>query len=352
MGSDVSSLRYRLPKWGKSGYGILMHTLETAIGFGANHKAQFRLHCIEFYEKYGWTVFADAFPEVPRSTLYRWRKKYLDSGKKLNSLVSQSTKPKNTRQMYVPGSVLGFLKSVREQHPHLSKYKLKPFLDEFCEQQRLPEYSVSWIGKVLNRHQLFFSSRKPKPKQRKRSRSGYTIRRTPRPDKIEIGYLQLDGITVYWEGRKLVFLTCMELKTRTAWAKLVPTLNSQHAKAFLLKTIDSLAYPVHTIHTDNGSEFHAYFDQAVVDLNLLHLWSPPRSPKIHSHIERFNGTIQREFISYNLIDAVIDRKQFNQELDDWLEWYNTKRPHHGLGLHTPQQALLNLQKGGQSLKCP
>lgn len=211
-------------------------------------------------------------------------------------------------------------------------------------------HSVSWIGKVISRYQLFFQVRRPARKRRKRSRSGYTIRRTPNPDKVKLGYLQLDGITVYWLGKKLVFLAALELKTRKAWVKLVPTASSFHAKAFLLSILSELPFSLHTIHTDNGSEFHALFDQVVRQLKLTHLWSPPRTPKVHSHIERFNGVLQDEFVNYHLDTAVTDRQQFQKELETWLTWYNTQRPHHALNLMSPDQYLQHLEKGAESLK--
>lgn len=352
MPADFHHIRYLLPKFSRSTYGTLMHTLETALGFGASEKAQLRLHCIEFLAHHGWQSFHEAFPHISRSTVFRWHQCFEASGRKLNTLVPLSTRPHQTRQMHLSSPVLNFLKAMREQHPHLSKYKLKPFVDAWCTEQGLSTYSISWIGKVLKRHQLFFGQRQRVYKRRRQSRHGYTIRRTPNPNTVVLGYLQLDGVKVYWSGKKVLFLTALELKTRTAWVKIVPTLSSFHAKHFLQDILTTVLYPLHTIHTDNGSEFHAVFDQVVAELHLTHLWSPPRSPKIHSHIERFNGILQAEFVDYHIDTAVIEPLVFQSELTAWLLWYNTQRPHHALHLMTPSQYLIQLQKGAESLKCP
>lgn len=352
MPADFHHIRYRLPKFSPTTYGVLMHSLETALGFGASEQAQFRLHALDILGKHGWQAFHDAFPQVSRATIFRWRQRFLASGNRLASLVPTSTRPHRTRQLVVPPSVLTFLKAMRAQHPHLSKYKLKPFLDAWCANQSMPHHSVSWIGKVIARHQLFFGTRQRVVKRRRHARSGYTIRRTPSPERLSIGYLQLDGVTVYWAGKKLVFLTALEVKTRMAWVQLVTTLSSVTATRFLNRILTDLPYPIHTIHTDNGGEFHAVFDDAVAALHLVHLWSPPRAPKIHSHIERFNGTFQQEFVDYAVDVAVVDRLRFQDELTRWLRWYNTQRPHHALHLMSPQQYLVHLQKGAESLKCP
>ncbi len=352
MPADFHHIRHLLPKFSRSTYGTLMHNLETALGFGASEKAQLRLHCIEFLHNRGWQSLHEVFPHISRATIFRWQQRFEASGRKLNALVPRSTRPHRTRQMYLPAPVLDFLKNMREQHPHLSKYKLKPFVDAWCREQGRPGHSISWIGKALKRHQLFFGQRQRIFKRRRQSRHGYTIQRTPNPNTVALGYLQLDGVKVYWGGEKVVFLTALELKTRTAWVKVVPTLSSFHAKQFLQDVLEATPYPIHTIHTDNGSEFHAVFDQGVAEFRLTHLWSPPRSPKIHSHIEHFNGVFQAEFVDYHIDTAVIEPLVFQSELTAWLLWYNTKRPHHALHLMTPSQYLIHLQKGVGSLKCP
>lgn len=345
--------RWILPIRGYSRYREFMKTIDTALGFDRSEIAKFRLRCIQLLDKHGYEGVVLAFPQVSRRSVFRWKHAYLSSEKNLLSLVPSSTKPHIVNQMRVPADILGFLKAMRQHHPHLSKYKLKPFLDVWCQQQGLALHSTSWIGKVLTKYHLFFGERKRIYRRRTHSRSGYTIRRTPNPAHTKLGYLQLDGIKVYWSGKKVLFLTALELKTRTAWVKIVPSLTSHHAKLFLEEILSSVSYPFHTIHTDNGGEFKAVFDQALVDLKLLHLWSPPRSPKIHAHMERFNGVFQDEFVDYHIDEAVTDRAAFQGHLTNWLEWYNTKRPHHSLNLLSPQQFLLHLSQGAaSSAKCP
>ena len=98
--------------------------------------------------------------------------------------------------------------------------------------------------------------------------------------------------------------------------------------------------------TDNGSEFKGKFDQAIQQLQATtHLFSYPRSPKTNGYVERFNWTIQDEFINYEIDTAENYPEVFNQKLNQWLTYYNTIRPHQSLGYMTPQQYLVQLQKG-------
>lgn len=321
-----------------------MKTINSSLGFDASEVAKFRLRCIELFAKHGFAGVHTAFPDVSLRSVYRWRREYLLAEKRLASLLPRSTRPKQLRQMAPPAEALSFLKAIREQHPHLSKYKLKIFLDVWCREQGLTPYSVSWIGKVINRYKLFFGTRKNLRKKRRRSRSGYTVKRTPNPDKIPLGYLQLDGIKVYWMGREIFFLTALELKTRKAWVIRVPTINSRWARDSLLLILDGLGFPLHSIHTDNGSEFKAVFDAAVCELGLTHLWGTPRTPKIQAHIERFNGIFQDEFVSHHVEEAVLNKPEFQTSLTTRLTCYNQERPHHLLGMMTTNQYLLHLNE--------
>lgn len=348
----MSRIRHSLPIFKEKRYRWFMHTVDTALILHSNPKAIFRLRCIDLLEKCGWEAVNTAFPGVSRASVYRWRRIYEDGEKKAKALLSKSTRPHILRQMVIPPGVLGFIKEIRKKYPHLSKYKIKPFLDIWCMEQGLDMYSVSWIGKVISRNSFFFNTRKPVRKRRRKPRSGYRIHHCPSADKVNLGYLQLDGITIYWNGKKHTFLSALEVKTRTAWVKRVSTLSSFQAKVFLTEIMASVSYNFHTIHTDNGSEFKKVFDAAVSELKLLHLWSPPRTPKVHGHVERFNKTVQEEFINYHLDTANTYPDQFTKLLNEWLSWYNNKRPHYALGQIAPNQYLLQLQRDTKSLKSP
>lgn len=90
---------------------------------------------------------------------------------------------------------------------------------------------------------------------------------------------------------------------------------------------------IENIQTDNGSEFAKYFRLAVQSLNLGHYYSRPRTPKDNSFDERFNRTLEDEFIDLGHLTSDCDI--FNKELTEWLVEYNFYRPHESLGYDTP-----------------
>ena len=55
--------------------------------------------------------------------------------------------------------------------------------------------------------------------------------------------------------------------------------------------------------------------------------------------ERFNRTIQEEFVAHNEAILVKDLALFNEVLFEYLGRYNLRRPHQGLAYKTPAQQL-------------
>jgi len=84
---------------------------------------------------------------------------------------------------------------------------------------------------------------------------------------------------------------------------------------------------------DNGTEFEKYFKQACLELGIEQCYLRVRTPKDNPDCERFNQTLQTEFI--NLGNFNSDPDEFNQELTEWLIEYNFGRPHQTLNYETP-----------------
>lgn len=314
-------------------YRGLMNTINTLLGFDSSDKAKFRFHVLSVFYESRWEGVKVAFPKLSRPTLYRWKKAYEDSLKRLNSLVPKSTKPKRTRTMTTPVSLILLVKSLREKYPRLGKTKIKRFVDEFCTVSKITSVSVSTIGKVIKRHKMFYA---PKHKGRKKQNtsSKTRIKLCPKPGDTKPGYIQLDGFKFYYLLKYYYFLTAVDIVTKQAWVKLVPTPASIYTASFLKEIISSAHFKVHTIQTDNGSEFARYFEEAVSEAILTHLFSYPRHPKTNGYVERLNWTVQDEFL-FTYEDLLLYPPDFQKELTSWLTWYNQKRPHQSLSYLTP-----------------
>lgn len=311
-----------------------MQTLENVLGFDSSDEAKFRFHVLQVFYQEGWKAVSIAFPNLKRPTLYRWKKTYEDSDKRLNSLIPTSTKPHHVRKMQTDAAILALVRELRKKYTRMGKCKIKPFVDAFCQERQIPTIDESTIGKVIKRNNLFFAGGSTGRRRRKSSKT--RIKLCPRAQETDPGYIQLDGVKFFYINHYYYFLTAVDIVSKQAWVKLVPSFKSKHAANFLEEIRQTSWYAIHTIQTDNGSEFELLFDQAIKEAKLTHLWSYPKHPKTNGYVERFNWTIQDEFL-FETEDYLLYPGEFKQKLTDWLLWYNTQRPHQSLNYLTPYQ---------------
>ena len=73
---------------------------------------------------------------------------------------------------------------------------------------------------------------------------------------------------------------------------------------------------------------------------IVHFFTYPKSPKSNAFVERFNRSIQEEFIDHRREDLAYNFLLFNQVLMDYLLFYNTKRIHCSLGNIVPMDYII------------
>lgn len=312
-------------------YTSLMKTWDNALSFDRSDIAKYRLHVLRFWETHGRVATESAFG-VKASTLYLWRAKLKSSSGKLSSLIPHSTRPKHTRRMVVDERLLEFIRSIREDYGNVGKDTIHTLLSAYASSLGLTGYGATKIGKIIKRHRYFFEGRKV---VKRRIARANRVKRSPKPQAP--GYIEVDCITVYVEGMKRYFVTGIDVYTRLACAKLIPHLNSRETRDFLTNWQDSLPYSIHTVQTDNGSEFLADFHKYLENNGITHAFIYPHSPKINGYIERFNWTIQNHYINRCTPLWSGQNDLAIQKLDQFLHWYNEVRPHQSLGSLTPAQ---------------
>ena len=339
MAHETNRTRYILPKLSKGNYNTLMKLISNSLKFDISDPAKFRLHVLDHYFKYGYRSTLSAFG-IAKSTLYDWRRLFIRSKKQINSLVPKSTRPLRVRKMNTSPKLVEFIKSFREEYGNVSKYKLKIFVDEYCKEVGIQTISVSLIGKIIKRRHLFFG---PKVEYRRKRFKLLTPRLKRHPEEALPGYLEMDSITVYLFGKKYYFSTIIDVVTKIAWCKLVASLSALNAKQSLIEFTKIYQYQVRIIQTDNGREFLAEFNAYLGEQDIRHEFIYPKMAKVNGVVERFNRTIQEEFlerqdeISYN-------KPLFLQKLTNYLVWYNTVRPHQALNYMTPEKYLSTFPK--------
>ena len=310
-------------------------------------KAKYKLKVLAFWEKYGLQAATDAY-NVKRRTLYLWKKQFIEGNKKIESLNEKSKKPKNLRKRITDPKIENFIIEIREKHHRLGKEKINVFLKEnnianisdstvgriiknIKEKGKLkePSKNLSFHAKTNNFHQ------KPKKHVKKLRRKDY------QPNH-QGDLLQIDTVVKFISGIKRYVITAIDIQSGFAFAYTYKSPNSSNTKDFFMKLQKVAPFKIKRIQTDNGSEFEKYFKEYIEKQKIIHFHNYPRCPKMNANIERFNRTIQEEFI--NLKKHILSEKdinKFNHILMDWLLWYNTERPHWSLGLISPMRYIVN-----------
>jgi len=67
---------------------------------------------------------------------------------------------------------------------------------------------------------------------------------------------------------------------------------------------------------------------------------------LNAFIERFNGNYRREILNAYIFDTLAEVRTMT---DEWMEHYNTERPHDSLNKLSPKQYLLKQQNQHQPI---
>lgn len=260
--------------------------------------------------------------------LLRFREEYLAS------LEEESRAPIHVRKRQIDITDRIRIISLRKRHLRYGKMKL---VHLFSKQYG---YTISsWkIQKVIEQECLYEDRSKINKLKNKRlqARSHHKKRITELKKKKIVHYLwHVDTVLLTLSsGGYRYLLTAIDEVSKLAYARLYTTHSSKQAKDFLERLNYLTAGKITNIHHDNGTEFAGYFEKACTALNIPQYYSRAYTPKDNPVLERFNRTIQEEFV--NVTDAdPLDISDFNSKLLDWLVEYNNFRPHQTLDYQTP-----------------
>ena len=331
---DIPHLRYLFAKSDYFKYRRLMKTLTNSVGFDASDPAKFRLRVLEHMEKFGLRSTMDAFG-VKKSTIYDWRTAYHSQHKALLSLIPKSTCPKHTRKMMTDYRLVEFIQAFRAEYGNVGKEVIKPFLDAFAADLGINSISSTTIGKIIKRRHFTENHIKLR---RKPDKKRFRVKRSPKV--TTPGLIEIDTVIVMVNDKQYYFVSVIDIFTKFA---LVRRGESKSAKQALLafKAFQQLSPTrIHTVQTDNGTEFLGKFDEYLVKEKINHHFIYPRCPRINGFVERFNRTIQEQFIN-RCDELYFDLDKFDEKLQKYLIWYNFKRPHSSLKQLSPMQFITN-----------
>lgn len=291
-----------------------------------------RVKILEHWKQFGMGSAINAF-SIRERTLWYWKSRLDKGGGKPEVLNPKSKAPKEKRKRLWDYRILEEIRRLRsaDVHPNLGAEKLHPLLLDFCDAN-----GISKCPKPSTIERLIFDMGGLRTFPEKVSHFG-KVKRVNRqkvlrkPNDLIPQYpghvLALDTIEKQRNGRRMYILTAIDISTRTTFSIATKSHSSKTFAHFFYLVMQMFPYEIKTVLTDNGSEFKKFLDILLKENGIIHYHTYPKTPKMNAHCESFNGTIQEEFVDYNVNLLFDDTTKFNEKLSSYLEFYNTKRVH-------------------------
>ena len=300
-------------------------------------EAKTRLAWMDHYRKTNNAALTCRHFGISRQAFYTWQSRYQPFH--LASLETQSRRPRKTRTWEVDRRDEFRILALRRKHIRYGKMKLAVLY--------LKEYGApvsSWkIQRVIEKHRLYYHPEKTEKLRKKRRHNQVKKRITELKRQPRTGFLvALDTVVRYSLGTKRFILTGIDTHSKIAFARMYPSHHSKHAADFLKRLHYLFDAKIENLTRDNGSEFRGDFDTALLDLKIAGYFSRVKTPTDNPVDERFNRTLNEEFIQLGNMTA--DCERFNKKLTDWLIEYNFHRPHQALGYEVPVEYHYQNQK--------
>ena len=285
---------------------------------------------------------------VNRSTIWRWKKKWLDINANVE-LKNSSRRRDNPTSLFRYSSCkwnIPTASAAPKHHPNaLPDYIIEIVLDTRDRLRRCAEavwfhlredldieISLSSVRRILKRNGCL----NPRRKKRNRQYKGL-----PRPRILAPGDLvETDTIHLFnpISKKKRYLYTVIDIYTRQTYTKAYDELRPGLSVKTILEAQIELGFKFKTVQADNGPEFGKYFAERLEAKGVQVRHTRLHRPNDNAHIERFNRTIQDEctgpyFLATETIEAL------NMRIANYLDYYNNKRIHLGLKYMTPAQML-------------
>ena len=258
---------------------------------------------------------------IPRSTLYRWLKRYKKDDKQ--SLCNLSKKPKTLARQKVDDQLEQMVRTIREELG-FGPQRIQTHLLRI----HAIDISVTTIWRILKKNNA--------PNIRKyRKHTDYTRYNRPIPgDRVQIDVTKI--------GPKCYQFTAIDDCTRMRALKLYSNKKAESAVDFLGYLLDVFQFPVQRVQTDWGTEFfNDLFQYELAEHFIKFRPIKPRSPHLNGKVERSQLSDKAEF--YATIPSRERNLDLASKLLEWQNFYNHKRPHSSLQGKTPYERLLELE---------
>ena len=286
----------------------------TYINPNNKYAPRHRRDVAEYARKHGVRV-ASRYFGIPPGTVSKWQKKAKRIG--LHPIPTKSSRPKH-HPKELGTDVIKKIVAVRLETNRTSEVAHQHLLNEGVE------ISLSSVHRTLDRRGLL----------KKRSPYKRYHPHVNRPHVEKPGSLvQMDTIHIMTGPKTRIYvMTIIDVYSRNAYARAYQKLNAATSVEFLNEAERQSVFDFEMIQTDHGPEFGSWFVERV---KRNHRYSRIGKPNDNAHIERFNRTLQEECLDFcpRRVEVI------NSKMEEYLQYYNTKRLHMGIEFKTPLQII-------------
>lgn len=130
--------------------------------------------------------------------------------------------------------------------------------------------------------------------------------------------------------------------SRELYANIFPDKTQDSAAAFLKQVIEECPYTIEIAYSDNGTEYRGVesahtFMQVCRENHIEQRYTKPRHPQTNGKAERIIKTLME---LWHTKTTFKNREHRKKELIRFVNYYNTVKPHAGIGGDTPLEKLI------------
>jgi transposase InsO family protein len=268
---------------------------------------------------------------VSRQSVHAWLRRYQAGG--LAGLEDRSHRPRSCPHQ-ASVQVEAAVCELRRQHPGWGPLRLQ---HELVRRGVAPVPSRAGVYRILVRHRLV------EPGRRRRRRSDF--RRWERDRPMQLWQLDIVGRVRLADGTECKLVSGIDDHSRfCVLAVLVARATGRAVCAAFAAALGRYGVPQEVL-SDNGRQFtgrfgkprpaEVLFDRICRENGITHRLTGVRSPTTTGKVERFHKTLRTELLA--TLPPFPSLEVAQKVIDDWVDDYNTRRPHQALGMQTPAQ---------------
>jgi len=253
---------------------------------------------------------------VSRKTVHKWLKRYRDH----QSLDDQSRRPKRSAEKTSP-EIEDAVLDVRQRHNWGARK-----IHRVLALQKMAVPSVRTVAAILSRRGCVSSDPTempagPVPFERATPNELWQL---DHKGPIEVARQRIWPLSIVDDYSRycLCFKRATDVGMLTTW-ELLWGLFEQYGLPDSLLCDNAFSAPVGL----------SWFDARLVRLDIKPIHGRPYHPQTQGKVERFNGTVERELLSFNVRRDSFEH--FDQDSERFRMTYNTIRPHEALGDEPP-----------------